>query len=69
MVLLRGLVPVCESCMIAKAKRRKVPKEASKECKAMEFNRHCFRNIAIIKVLEKLEGISISKPNWHILTN
>ncbi len=67
MNLSRGMLPVCESCTIAKARQRNVPKETSEENKAQEYNGQCFHNIAKIKVLEKMEGITISKPNWHIL--
>ena len=38
MTLLRGLLPVCESCPIAKAKQRNISKETSGENKATEFN-------------------------------
>jgi hypothetical protein len=38
MILLRGLLPVCKSCAIAKAKQRNIPKEMSGENKATEFN-------------------------------
>ncbi len=58
---------VCESCAIAKARQRNVPKETSEENKAHEFNGQCFKDIAMIKVTDKMEGITISKPNWHIL--
>jgi hypothetical protein len=67
MNLLRGTLPVCESCVIAKARQRNVPKETSEENKAQEYNGQCLHNIAMIKVPEKMEGIMISKPNWHIL--
>ncbi len=38
MILLRGLLPVCESCAIAKAKQRNIPKEVPEENMATEFN-------------------------------
>jgi hypothetical protein len=38
MILLHGLFPVCESCTIAKAKQRNIPKETSGESKATKFN-------------------------------
>jgi hypothetical protein len=67
MNLLRGMLPVCESCAIAKARQRNVSKETSEENKVQEYNGQCFHNIATIKVPKKMEGITISKPNWHIL--
>jgi hypothetical protein len=67
MNLSRGTVPVCETCAIAKARQRNVPKEASEENKAQEYNGQCFHDIATIKNLEKMEGITTSKPNWHNL--
>jgi hypothetical protein len=38
MILLRGSLPVCKSCAIAKAEQRNIPKEKSGENKATEFN-------------------------------
>jgi hypothetical protein len=67
MNLLKGTLPVCESCAIAKARQRNVPEETSEENKAQEFNGQCLHNIATIIVPENMEGIMISKPNWHIL--
>ncbi len=37
-ILLRGSLPVCESCTIAKAKQRNIPKETSEEKKTTEFS-------------------------------
>jgi hypothetical protein len=56
------MLPVCKSCATAKARQRNVLKNTSKENTAQEFNGQCFH-----KVPEKMEGITISKPNWHIL--
>ncbi len=67
MNLSRGALLVCESCTIAKARQRNVPKETSEENKAQEYNGQCFHDIATIKVPEKMEGITTSEPNWHIL--
>ncbi len=67
MNLSRVKLPVCESHAIAKARQRNVPKETSEENKTQEYNGQCFYNIATIKVPEKMKGITISKPNWHIL--
>jgi hypothetical protein len=67
MNLLRGMLPVCESCAVAMARQRNVPKKTSEENKVQKYNGQCFHDIATIKVLEKMEGITISKPNWHIL--
>ncbi len=66
MNLSRGTLPVCESCAIAQARQRNVLKELSEENKAQEYNGQCFHDIAMIKVPEKMEGITNSKPNWHI---
>ncbi len=38
MNLLRGMLPVCESCAIAQAKQRNVSKETSEENKAHEMS-------------------------------
>jgi hypothetical protein len=38
MILLRGLLPVCKLCAIAKEKQRNIPREKSGENKATEFN-------------------------------
>ena len=48
MTLSRGLLPVCKSCAIAKAKQRNIPKETSGENKATEFNGQVFHNLAKI---------------------
>jgi hypothetical protein len=49
MHLSRGMLPVRESCAIAKARQRNVPKETSEENKVQEFNGQCFHDIATIK--------------------
>jgi hypothetical protein len=67
MNLSRGMLPVCVSCTVAKTRQRNVPKVTLEENKVQEYNGQCFHDIATIKVLEKMEGIMISKPNWHIL--
>jgi hypothetical protein len=67
MNLLMGTLPVCESCTIANARQRNVPKETSEENKVQECNGQCFHNIAMIKVPGKMERITISKLNCHIL--
>ncbi len=69
MIFLRGLLPVCKSCAIAKAKQRNIPMETSGENKASEFNSQVFHNLAKIKVPEELREIDISKSNWHILVD
>ncbi len=52
MTLSRGLLPVCKSCAIEKAKQRNIPKETSGENKATKFNGWVFHNLAKIKVPE-----------------
>ncbi len=42
MNLSRGMLSVCESCAIAKARQRNVLKETSEENKVQEYNGQCF---------------------------
>ncbi len=67
MNLSRGSLPVCESCAIAKAKQRNVPKETSGGSKAKEFNSRVFHDLSKIRAPDELEEIEIAKSNWHIL--
>ncbi len=67
MNLLHGLLPVCKSCAIAKAKQRNVPKETSGGSKAKEFNGRVFHDLSKIRAPDELGEIKIAKSNWHIL--
>jgi hypothetical protein len=69
MILLRGALPVCESCAIAKANQRNTPKGISDKSKANKFNGRIYHNLAKIKVPEEFEGVTITKFNWHILVD
>ncbi len=66
MNLLRGTLPVCKSCAIAKVKQKNVPKETSGVNKATEFDGQVFHDLSKIKVPEELGEIEIAKSNWHI---
>ncbi len=48
MNLLRGTLPVCKSCAIAKAKQKNVPKETSGVNQATEFNGGVFHDLSKI---------------------
>jgi hypothetical protein len=67
MNLLHGLLPVCKSCAIVKAKQRNVPKETSGGSKAKEFNGRVFQDLSKIRAPDELGEIEIAKSNWHIL--
>jgi hypothetical protein len=69
MNLLRGLLPVCKSFAIAKAKQRNVPKETSGGSKTKEFNGRVFHDLSKIRAPDELGEIEIAKSNWHILIN
>jgi hypothetical protein len=69
MDLLRGLLPVCESCAIAKTKQRNVPKETSGGSKAKEFYGRVFHDLSNIRAPDELIEIEVAKSNWHILIN
>ncbi len=60
MNLLRGTLPVCKLCAIAKAKQKNLPKETSGANKATEFNGQVFYDLSKIKVKEyaQAEGVS-----------
>ncbi len=67
--LLQGALPVCESCAIARANQRNIPKRISDKCKATKFNGRTYHNLAKIKVPEEFEGVTITMSNWHILVD
>jgi hypothetical protein len=69
MTLLQGALPVCESCAIAKVNQRNIPKGISDKSKVTEFNGWIYHNLAIIKVPEEFERVSMTKSNWHILVD
>jgi hypothetical protein len=48
MNLSHGTLPVCESCAIAKAKQKNVPKETSGVNKATDFNGRVFHDLSKI---------------------
>ncbi len=62
--ILRGAMPECELCTMAKAHQQNVPKEVTVDRKATEFNGRVMHDISIVKVpnLEEYEGIRINKP-------
>jgi hypothetical protein len=69
--LSRESKPTCESCAMAKAHQRNVPKEVHSDKKATEFNGQVMHDISVIKVLKKedFEGVRINKPNWHLMVD
>ncbi len=56
---MQGALPVCESCAIAKANQRNIPKGVFDESKASKFNRQVYHDLSKIEVPEEFEGIII----------
>ena len=71
MALSRGSLAVCESCAMAKAQQRNVPKVVDDEHKAKEFSGRVMHDLAKIKVPEEdgYADATINKINWHLLVN
>ncbi len=69
MTLLRGALPVCKSCAMAKAHQHNIPKDISNDSKALKFNGRVFHDLSKIKVPDEFEGITTAKSNWHLMVD